>query len=323
MVDVSTTFILASGEPCTTGETITLFAILLGLIAIPVTVLWLMNRAAATGVDRAKREARELEASGDWRGAVICLSRALMAAPKGSKAPGELFAALDGVFSRQRSGIDLDAACEYRQAFLRIYAQVVTGDKAQRLSGEADARLAQALDAVVAVAPRAVAMKCACCAAETPSAGIEELGHLFVPLKSESWTEFHLLSSDRMVQQHRGIRISWFVCEQCAAKGHDNSVRWLWGFWIPAALVAVLASSATKSELIGPALLVFVVSLFIGFYCIGYWWLKPPVYHSRYCRDNMLVRSFESLRVRDDFVARYGSLKPSRRPFTRFSLDEL
>lgn len=153
-------------------------------------------------------------------------------------------------------------------------------------------------------------MKCANCEQEELSPNAYKFGELFISELIQSEYDPGGIVRDASVTQHySGSTISWFICNNCEKKGHDWSGVKLIAFLIPAGII---------SYNMAPGLLIFVgIGFLAGLSALAYWF-KDSKFKALYCRDNILQKCFYNLILRDDFIARYGSIGRPDKTETRF-----
>ena len=162
-------------------------------------------------------------------------------------------------------------------------------------------------------------MKCAACERES-SPGKGAFGNLFVPTRTLTTRDPGGMFRDPSItSRHAGGAIEWFVCDSCASKGHDTT-----GVVVSVVAVIVVLLAIVGGGPAGPAygVILGVPAAIASIYSLSYWW-KDDDYKSKYCRDNVLQKSFRKLSRRADFVAAYGDIEPTGEPMTRFQREEL
>ena len=158
-------------------------------------------------------------------------------------------------------------------------------------------------------------MKCCRCSTINEFPNSESFGYVFVPLKT---TEY--LGTDAKHFTYTGINVSWFVCDACAEKGADWSGIKFFAFMFTAVTTVIVINPSVLDELWFRIL--FAALTIFGLVSSSYFtWEKDK--QSKYCRDEILRRSIETLRKRSDFIQSYGLIEPSSEAMTRFSRDEL
>jgi hypothetical protein len=151
------------------------------------------------------------------------------------------------------------------------------------------------------------------CGFDKPSPTPDECGHLFFTLKATSEHDpGGILRNPSTTHHYSGLTIPWFICDECARKGHD----WSGVTGLCISIFCGIAVFVFRAEgLILFAGIGFLISLYACIY-----WLKGTSYRSKYCRDRILQKSVDKLVCRDDFLALYGSLGiKGGHTLTRFS----
>jgi len=159
-------------------------------------------------------------------------------------------------------------------------------------------------------------MKCANCNREALPHEADSCGEIFVPTKTDfDFDVGGIMRSAKITHTHTGIRINWFVCDACAAAGRDLHLK---KFYFSIAFLCLgLFVLPLGPEYPGRLFLIIgsVGSLLFG--CMNLMWAwQSKEYKTKFCRYRILKRCFHKLKNRDDFIAKYGTIKPSADPMS-------